>query len=231
MTARFDTHTVGSPFVVLPRDHDFAWKQEPENNYVDTLTNQKLQKLRIFPSGICSDGEFIRRVSIDICGIVPTTTEVLEFCENENADKRSQLIDRLIKRKEFVDIWVMKWSELLQIRSLNNRVSYKAALLYYTWLQEQIANDVPVDQMIKELLSSQGGTFSTAATNYYQNEQDNLKVAENVAQVFMGIRIQCAQCHNHPFDRWTMDDYYSFSAFFSQLSRKPGRRSTRNGCV
>jgi hypothetical protein len=103
---------------------------------------------------------------------------------------------------------------------LNNRVSYKAALLYYTWLQEKIASEVPVDQMIRELLSSEGGTFTSAATNYYQNEQDNLKIAENVAQVFMGIRIQCAQCHNHPFDRWTMDDYYSFAAFFSQLARK-----------
>ena len=222
ITARFDTHTVGTPFVVVPKDLGFAWEEEPENNYVDTLTNLKLQQLRILPSDICNDGEFIRRVSIDICGIVPTALEVIEFCEDANLDKRSRLIDQLIERKEFVDIWVMKWSELLQIRSLNNRVSYKAALLYYTWLQDQIANDVPIDQMIKQLLSSEGGTFTTAATNYYQNEQNNLKVAENVAQVFMGIRIQCAQCHNHPFDRWTMDDYYSFSAFFSQLARKRG---------
>ena len=221
VTARFDTHTVGIPFVVVPKDLPFEWNNEPEINYVDRLTNVKLKKLRILPSEICSDGEFIRRVSIDICGIVPSADEVIEFCESENPNKRAELIDKLLGRKEFVDIWVMKWSELLQIRSLNNRVSYKAALLYYSWLQKQIASDVPIDQMIKQLISSQGGTFTTAATNYFQNEQDNLKVAENVAQVFMGIRIQCAQCHNHPFDRWTMDDYYSFAAFFSQLARKP----------
>ena len=114
----------------------------------------------------------------------------------------------------------MKWSELLQMRSSIN-VSYKATLLYYNWLQEQIASNVPIDQMIKKLLSSTGGTFSNPATNYYQMEQDRLKTAENVAQVFMGMRIQCAQCHNHPFDRWTMDDYYSFAAFFAQIGRKP----------
>jgi hypothetical protein len=94
--------------------------------------------------------------------------------------------------------------------------------LYYNWLQEQIASNVPIDEMVKKLLSAQGGTFSSPATNYYQEEQDRLKIAENVAQVFMGMRIQCAQCHNHPFDRWTMDDYYSFAAFFAQIGRKAG---------
>ena len=101
----------------------------------------------------------------------------------------------------------MKWSELLQIRTVNNRISYKSALLYYNWLQERIATNVPIDKMVQELLGATGGTFANAATNYYENERDTLKVSENVAQVFMGMRIQCAQCHNHPFDRWTMDDY------------------------
>ena len=95
-------------------------------------------------------------------------------------------------------------------------------LLYYTWLQERVANNVPMNVMVQELLGSNGGTFANAATNYYQNETNTLKVAENVAQVFMGMRMQCAQCHNHPFDRWTMDDYYSFAAFFSQIGRKRG---------
>ena len=109
----------------------------------------------------------------------------------------------------------------MQIRS-SLAVSYKATLLYYNWLQEQIAGNVPIDQMVQKLLGSVGGTFTNPATNYYQMEQDRLKIAENVAQVFMGMRIQCAQCHNHPFDRWTMDDYYSFAAFFAQIGRKQG---------
>jgi hypothetical protein len=109
----------------------------------------------------------------------------------------------------------------LQIRT-TRQVSYKAMLRYYNWLQEKIAGNVPMDRMVQELLGASGGTFANAATNYYQNETNTLKVAENVAQVFMGMRIQCAQCHNHPFDRWTMNDYYSFAAFFSQVGRKRG---------
>jgi Protein of unknown function (DUF1553)/Protein of unknown function (DUF1549) len=134
-------------------------------------------------------------------------------------NKRELLVDELLGRKEFVELWVLKWAELLQIRS-SNQVSYKAMLLYYNWLQEKIAKNVPMDQTVQELLGANGGTFKNPATNYYQNETDTLKVSENVAQVFMGMRIQCAQCHNHPFDRWKMDDYYAFASFFTQIGRK-----------
>ena len=151
---------------------------------------------------------------------MPTIEEFNTFVADKDPKKREKLVDQLLNRKEFVEMWVMKWSELLQIRTVNNRISYKSALLYYNWLQERIASNVPLDKMVQELLGSTGGTFANAATNYYENERDTLKVAENVAQVFMGMRIQCAQCHNHPFDRWTMDDYYSFAAFFSQVGRK-----------
>lgn len=218
---RFDTHTVGANVIVLPKDVEFTWKNVNENNYVDSLIHTKLRNLRIQPSELCSDEEFIRRSSIDICGIVPTPERVTQFVADADPEKRSKYIDEMLTRKEFVEIWVMKWSELLKVRS-TQQVSYKSALLYYEWLKQRIANDVPVNQMVEELLSSQGGTFSVPATNYYQTEQDNLKVSENVAQVFLGMRIQCAQCHNHPFDRWTMDDYYGFSAFFAQIGRKRG---------
>ncbi|MEQ1904246.1 MAG: DUF1549 and DUF1553 domain-containing protein [Pirellulaceae bacterium] len=217
--ARFGTFTEGVPFIVLPKGLEFTWANAPENNYVDTLVNTKLKNLRINPSETCTDEVFLRRVFLDICGLTPSTDEVNAFMADTAADKRAKVIDQLLERKEFVEMWVMKWSELLQIRS-SNQVSYKATLLYYNWLQQQISENVPVDEMIRKLLGSQGGTFSNAATNYYQNEQDTLKVAENVAQVFLGTRIQCAQCHNHPFDRWTMSDYYQFAAFFSQIGRK-----------
>ena len=115
----------------------------------------------------------------------------------------------------------MKWAELLMVKS-TNEVSYKSMFLYSNWLTEQISSNMPLNQMVQELLGACGGTFTNAATNYYQIERDTLKTAENVAQVFMGIRTQCTQCHNHPFDRWTMDDYYSFAAFFSQIGRKAG---------
>ena len=219
--ARFETHTVGSHFIVLPAKTDFTWANPQPHNYIDEHVHAKLQTLRINPSELCGDQEFLRRVSLDICGVMPTVEEYQAFISDQDPEKRAKLVDALLERKEFVEMWVMKWSELLTIRS-SQQVSYKSALLYYNWLQEQVASNRPIDQMVQELLASNGGTFASPATNYYQNETDTLKTAENVAQVFMGMRIQCAQCHNHPFDRWTMDDYYSFAAFFSQIGRKRG---------
>ena len=125
----------------------------------------------------------------------------------------------MLERKEFSEIWAMKFAELLMIKS-TNQVSYKSAFLYNQWLTDKFARNVPLDEMVRELLTATGGTFSSPATNYYQIERDTLKRAENVAQVFMGIRTQCAQCHNHPLDRWTMNDYYGFAAFFCQVGTK-----------
>ena len=232
--ARFDTHTVGSDFIVLPKDVQFQWPESIKpHNYIDEKIHDKLQKLRIVPSEICTDAEFIRRTSLDICGIVPTSEQVQSFVADTDAEKRSKYIDSLLERNEFVEIWLMKWSELLQVRSVNNQVSYKSTLLYFDWLKERISNNVPVDQMVREILGSSGGTFSNPATNYFEIERDKLKTAENVAQVFMGTRIQCAHCHNHPFERWTMDDYYSFAAFFAKVNRKqaedPRERIIFNG--
>jgi len=219
LMARFGTHTVGTHFIVLPKGLQFQWADVPANNYVDELLYAKLKKLRIQPSGLCTDEEFLRRATLDIVGMLPTVEEYHRFLADTDPMKREKVVDELLSRKEFVELWVMKWAELLQIRT-NQQISYKPMLRYYNWLQERIANNVPMDQMVRELLGASGGTFANAATNYYQNETDKLKVAENVAQVFMGMRIQCAQCHNHPFDRWTMDDYYSFAAFFAQIGRK-----------
>lgn len=218
--ARFETHTVGSDFIVLPKGLEYTDPKTPEFNYVDEFVHAKLRKLRITPSEVCTDQEFLRRVFVDITGTLPTSEEHATFLADETPDKRAHVIDELLNRKEFVEIWVMKWAELLQVRTVANRVEKKPMLRYFNWLREKIADNTPTDQMVQEILSSKGGTFSSPATNYFQTETATLKVAENVAQVFMGMRIQCAQCHNHPFDRWTMDDYYSFAAFFSQIGRK-----------
>jgi hypothetical protein len=217
--ARFHTFTVGSQFIVLPKDLKFNFPQSQEKNYIDTLVNAKLKNLRITPSEVCSDEAFLRRVYVDLNGILPTVEEFQKFMANKAPNKREQLVEELLAKKEFAEMWVLKWAELLQIRSSND-VSYKSTLLYYNWLQDRIARNVPFNQWVQELLGASGGTFKNPATNYYQNERDILKVTENVAQVFMGMRIQCAQCHNHPFDRWTMDDYYGFAAFFCQIGRK-----------
>jgi hypothetical protein len=219
--ARFDTFTVGSQVLVLPKDLKYTQPTEAAVNYVDELVGAKLHKLRLEPSGRCSDEVFLRRATLDITGRLPTPEEYAAFMADASAEKRAKLVDELLERKEFSELWAMKWAELLMIKS-SNQVSYKSAYLYNTWLTNQISKDVPLDEIVREMLSATGGTFTTPATNFFQVENDTLKTAENVAQVFMGIRTQCAQCHNHPFDRWTMDDYYGFAAFFSQIGRKQG---------
>ena len=219
--ARFETHTEGVHFITLPKGLQFQWEDAQPVNYVDQHMHEKFRKLRINPSQLCTDEEFLRRVTLDIAGVLPTVEEYERFIADTDPLKREKLVDELLDRKEFVELWVMKWAELLMIRT-TQQITYKPMLRYYNWLQDKLANNVPIDKMVQELLGASGGTFENAATNYYQMETDPLKVAENVAQVFMGMRIQCAQCHNHPFDRWTMDDYYSFAAFFSQIGRKPG---------
>ncbi|MDB5320916.1 MAG: hypothetical protein JWN40_2547, partial [Phycisphaerales bacterium] len=221
--ARFATFTVGSQVIVIPKNLKYTWPSTPEFNYIDSFVDAKLQKLRILPSELGSDDAYLRRVYLDVIGQLPNREEYDRYMSSTDPKKREKLVDELLSRKEFVEMWVMKWAELLQVRSDdNNRMSYKAVVLYYNWLQDKIARNVPFDEVVKELLSSTGGTFNNPATNYYQVERDTLKVAENTAQVFMGMRIQCAQCHNHPFDRWTQDDYYQFAAFFAQVGRKPG---------
>ncbi len=219
--ARFGTFTVGSQVIVIPDKLQYTRPTIPENNYIDQLVHEKLHKLRILPSGLCDDATFLRRASLDITGLLPEDEMATRFLADAAPDKRAKLVDELLGRKEFIEMWVMKWAELLQIRTNpTTGVSYKSTLLYFNWLKERIAKNVPFNIIVQDLLASTGGTFTNPATNYYQIERDTLKVAENVAQVFMGMRLQCAQCHNHPFDRWTMDDYYGFAAFFSQIGRK-----------
>lgn len=221
--ARFDTYSVVSQFIVIPDSLKYEKPQLVENNYIDTLVNDKLHKLRVIPSGLCTDHEFIRRAHIDINGTLPTPEDVKSFVADTNPKKREALVDKLLDRKEFTEMWVMKWAELLQMRSAPNNTApyYKNVLLYNSWLAEKIANNVPINEIIFDILASQGGTIASPPANYYQMELDTLKVTENVAQVFLGMRLQCAQCHNHPFDRWTMNDYYGFVAFFTQIGRKP----------
>jgi hypothetical protein len=229
LMARYDTITVGVPMVVIPKDLAFQFPTEPDlpgategARTIDSLVNAKLASLRIAPSPVCDDEAFLRRVTLDLVGLLPTPDERARFLADSAPDKRRRAIDELMARKEFVELWVMRWAEILQIRSQGNDVSPKAALLYHQWLDRRIAANEPIDRMVRDLLTATGGTFDNPPTNYFQLERNTLKIAENVAQAFLGMRIQCAQCHNHPFDRWTMDDYYGFAAFFAQIGRKKG---------
>lgn len=220
--ARFDSFTVGSQVIVVPPGPPPVFPKVPETHYIDQLVNAKLRKLRMSPSDLCDDATFMRRVFLDITGTLPSPEQVTEFVDDRAAGKRDRLVDELLQRKEFADLWVMKFAELLQIRSVQDQFSYKSALQYYDWLRQQLLANVPIDRVVRTLLTGTGSSFQNPSANYYQVQTDTLKLAENTAQVFMGMRIQCAQCHNHPFDRWTMNDYYGFAAFFARVGRKPG---------
>jgi hypothetical protein len=190
---------------------------------VDRFVHDKLRNLRITPSGIASDEVFLRRAYIDIVGMLPNPQDLKNFLADKDPDKRRKIIDILLERDEFVDLWALKWSELLQIRTpqnLNN--GYKSAFAYYKWLHNELKQSVPMNEIARKLITASGSSIENAAANYYTFEQDPMKLAEDTAQAFFGIRIQCAQCHNHPFDRWTMDDYRGFVAFFTQVGRKEG---------
>ena len=226
VTASYGPHTVGVPVIVLPDGGGEAYADpaagELPGNWIDGLLESKHRRLRISPSAGCSDEEFLRRVTLDTIGLLPTPEERAEFLADARPapERRAALVDRLLERREFSDLWVMKWAELLGIRSDNQSVSEKSALLYFEWVRDRIAANVPVDEMVRDLLTASGGTFAAPESNFYQVERDTLVLTENVAQAFLGIRLQCAQCHNHPFDRWTQDDYYGFAAFFAQVGRK-----------
>jgi hypothetical protein len=220
--ARFGEFNVGAQVIVLPKNLPYRWRDVAAQNYIDDAIYAKLKKLRLTPSEVCDDADFLRRSFLDITGTLPAPEEVRKFAADKSRTKRTELVDQLLARKEFADLWVMKFAELLQIRSRDNIVFPKAALLYFEWLRDQILTNVPLDRVVQGLLTGSGSNLRSPPANYFQIEPDTLKMAENTAQIFMGMRIQCAQCHNHPFDRWTMNDYYSFAAFFAQVGRKPG---------
>ena len=226
--ARFDKFTVGTEVVVLP-EGEFEWPNTPEHNYIDPLVFGKLQELRIVPSGLSTDEQFLRRVTIDLTGKLPTPEEYAQFMDDDDEDKREKLVDTLLQRDEFGELWAAQWGEWLRIKTDTNPGSgtaMKAGWNYYHWLREELVKNTPWDEIARALLTGNGSNFRNAPSNFYtmlpQGKLDPLKIGEDTAQIFLGLRTQCAQCHNHPFDRWTIDDYYSFTSFFTGVRRKHG---------
>jgi hypothetical protein len=200
-----------------PRE-GFVWKDVPESNYVDKHVFAKLKMLSIPPSDVCTDQEFIRRAYLDLCAILPTPDEVKAFTADGAKDKRAKLIDKLLERPEYADFWTLKWADVLR----NNRksVQVKGTHVYQDWLHRHIGKNTPLDQVVRELLTADGSTFANPPANYYRVSREPTVLAETTAQLFFGVRMQCAKCHNHPFERWTQDDYYSMAAFFARVKQK-----------
>jgi hypothetical protein len=224
--ARFAKFTVGAEIIVLPAGR-FHWPRVPSNNYIDDLVYAKLRNLRIVPSALSTDEEFLRRATLDLIGLPPTPQEHQRFLASRDRDKRSRLVDELLAREEFADLWAARWAETLKVRSDNNSgfgTDRKAASAYYDWIRGEIRKDAPLDQFARAQIGGTGSNLRDPAVNLYtmlpQGQYDPKAMAQDVAQVFAGIRVQCAQCHNHPFDRWTQDDYYGFVSFFTGVKRK-----------
>jgi hypothetical protein len=203
---------------LLRPDPQFAWPNVPENNFIDRLVFAKLKRLQIPPSELCTDAEFIRRVYLDVCGILPTADEVRAFLDDKSADKRQKLIDRVLERPEYADFWTLKWADVL--RASRKTMQIDGVHKFQAWLRSQIAANRPWNELLKELLTASGSTYANPAANYYRVARDPASLAETTAQLFLGIRLQCAKCHNHPFERWTQDDYYGLAAFFARVKLK-----------
>jgi hypothetical protein len=196
----------------------FTWPAPPEVNYVDKLVFAKLKMMSIPPSDLCTDQEFVRRASLDLCGTLPTADEVRSFLADGRPDKRARLIEALLERPEYADFWTLKWSDVF--RSSRKAIQVKGVYVFQHWLREHFERNTPFDVVVRELITADGSTFSNPPANFYRIARDPQNLAETTAQLFFGIRMQCAKCHNHPFERWTQDDYYSMAAFFARVRQK-----------
>jgi len=231
--ARFSRFTVGAEVIVLPPSEGFVWPNPVPNNELDELVFDRLQKLRIVPSDLCDDETFLRRVTIDLAGRVPTVEEYHAFIADTRADKRSQRIDQLLHDDAFADLWTTLWAEQLRVMGGNYApvgTHIKAADAYYEWIRTQMRNDRPLNEFVSEMVSASGSNLINGPANLYTMmvhapRFDPKAFAADFSQVFLGVQIQCAECHNHPFDRWTMDDYYGLVSFFTGVRRKPGVES------
>lgn len=203
---------------MLRPDSQFVWPDVPENNLVDRLVFAKLKRMQILPSELCTDAEFIRRVYLDVCGVLPSADEVRAFLDDRDPNKRSRLIDQILERPEYADFWTLKWADVLRVH--RKTMQLDGVYKFQVWLRSQIAANRPWNELVAELLTSSGSTYAHPAANYYRVTRDPASLAEVTAQLFLGVRMQCAKCHNHPFERWTQDDYYGLAAFFTRVKLK-----------
>ncbi len=220
LLARFGGQAITAQILVLTEDAPFTWPLSPATNLVDRAIHDKLQRARVVPTGICSDEQFVRRVSLDLTGQLPDPAAAAAFVADGAPDKRARWIEALLQRPEFAQVQAMAWAEVLRVDS--RLMETKGAALFAAWLREQFRAHRPLDQVVREMLTSDGASFASAPANFWLAADQPQLLAEHTAQTLLGVRMQCAQCHNHPFENWTMDDYYGFAAFFGQLARKRG---------
>ena len=192
----------------------------PAKNFIDELVFANLKRIGVPPSPVCDDATFLRRVSLDIAGHLPTTEEANAFLASKEPDKRDKLIESLLSGADYADYFANKWALLLHNKR-DAASDITANFAFHSWVRDALLANTPYDQMVRQLLAATGTIASNPAVAWYKRVKEPTQQLEDVAQLFLGVRMQCAQCHHHPFERWSQRDYYSMSAFFSQVGRKP----------
>lgn len=228
IAVRFLDHHAPVRLAFVPERPEFTWKAPSGGHPIDQFIYAKLESLRVEPSEVCDDTTFLRRASLDLLGLPPTAAEVRAFLDDESPTKREAAIDRLLTRPEFAEYWALKWSDLL--RNEEKTLDRKGVENFHAWIRHQFAINTPLDLFARELISARGSTYASPAANFYRAMRDPITRAESTAQLLLGVRLQCAKCHNHPFDRWTQDDYYSWANLFARVDYKilENRRRDRN---
>lgn len=196
----------------------FVWADPPRRNLIDDHVAAKLKRLQIAPAELSSDYEFIRRVYLECLGTLPTRAQVESFAQDTSLEKRNQLIDELLGRPEFAERMAQHWADLLRVKA--GKLGGPAAHKLHRWLVDAMERNMPYDQLVRTLLTAEGSTLTNPPASFFRSAADTNDCAEATAQLFLAARIQCAKCHNHPFDRWSQDQYYSLGAFFARVERK-----------
>ncbi len=192
----------------------------PVNNFIDRHVAAKLRSLHIPPSGAAADHEFLRRVSIDVTGVIPEPEEARRFLADQSPDKRPRLVDGLLERPEYADYCAVYWGDHL---SNTRQLLYnKGPYMFSRWLYQAFRGNLPYDQFVRHLVVSSGNMYDSPATSYYPFMRKELDMASMTSQIFLGVSIKCARCHNHPLEKCTQDDYNAMAAVFTQVRYKGG---------
>ncbi|MCU0705223.1 MAG: DUF1549 and DUF1553 domain-containing protein [Fimbriiglobus sp.] len=220
VTARFiDKFAVMNVLIPLPGQVDAKYyDQLPRANFIDGHVWDKLKRLNLTASEPATDATFHRRAFLSVIGRLPTPDETRAFLTDTDTNKRAKLIDRLLDRPEYADFWANKWADLLRPNPYH--VGIKATFTYDQWIREQFRKNVPYDQFVREIITAQGSTWKNGATVFYRNRREPEELAPMVSQLFLGVRLDCAKCHQHPSEKWGQADFYSFAAFFGRIGRK-----------
>jgi hypothetical protein len=204
---------------LIPRPESIpAYPKIPEFNFIDPLVNERLAQLQILPSELCTDEQYLRRVYLDLIGTLPTPDEVRNFLADMSRNRRAAIVETLFKRPEYADHWALYWADLLRVD--RQALGHKAAYDYYRWIRETVATNKPVDKFAREIIEAEGPLSESPQGAFYATVPQPGQAASAVSQVFLGIRIDCAQCHHHPHDRWSQTDYFGMVAHFAQVQRK-----------